>query len=123
MVANDTVFGVLEIASFKLFEKYEIEFVEHLAESTATTISSARVNERTKKLLGQAQYSSEQLKLHEEEVRLQQFEMNKNQEKMQHEIEALKKRINEITYKNNHLKDENEVLQNLVLKFKKEIGS
>jgi hypothetical protein len=123
MVANDTVFGVMEIASFKLFEKYEIDFVEHLAASTATTISSARVNERTKKLLEQAQYSSEQLKIHEEEVRKQQAEINKKQENQELEIGLLKKQVTELSFKNTHLKDENEVLQNLILKFKKEIDS
>ncbi len=123
MVANETVFGVLEIASFKLFEKYEIEFVEHLAESTATTISSAKVNERTKKLLKQAQYSSKQLEIHEREVRLQQEEIQKNQNNLTQEIEILKKKNSELFSKNSHLKDENEVLQNLILKFKKEIDS
>jgi putative methionine-R-sulfoxide reductase with GAF domain len=123
MVANDIVFGVIEIASFKLFEKYEIDFVEHLAQSTATTISSAKVNERTKSLLDQAQYSSKQLKIHEEEMEQKQSEIKKNQEKLTQEIDILKKSVLELTHKNNHLKDENDVLQNLILKFKKEIDS
>lgn len=123
MISNDEVFGVMEIASFNLLEDYEIAFVKSLADSTATTISSARVNERTKQLLSQTQNSSEKMKLQEEEMIINQDIMNNNQEALKAEIESLKTKMTEYTHKNNHLKDENEILQNLLLKYKKQLDS
>jgi GAF domain len=121
MVANNEVFGVMEIASFHLMQEHEIEFVRQLAASTATTISSTKVNEQTKLLLEKAQISSEKLKAQEEEMRQKQLEMDKNQNQLSKEISLLKKQLTELKHKNERLRDENEVMQNLVLRLKKDI--
>ena len=49
---NDQIFGVVEIASFSLFHDFEIEFVQKIAESIASTISSVKINARTQHLVG-----------------------------------------------------------------------
>ncbi|HOX83617.1 MAG TPA: GAF domain-containing protein [Chryseolinea sp.] len=41
---NEKIFGVLELATFKHYEEYEISLVEKLSESIASTISTVRVN-------------------------------------------------------------------------------
>ncbi|OFX77607.1 MAG: hypothetical protein A2X12_09145 [Bacteroidetes bacterium GWE2_29_8] len=79
---NDQTFGVIEIASFKVFEKHHIEFVEKLAESIASTISNVKVNIRTKLLLEQSQQHSENLKAQEEEMRQNMEELAATQEEM-----------------------------------------
>lgn len=80
---NETIFGIIEIASFNAFEKYEIEFVQKLSESIASTVSTAKINERTKKLLHESQQQSEELKAQEEEMRQNMEEMAATQEEMQ----------------------------------------
>lgn len=80
---NESIEGILEIASFKSFELHEIEFVNKLGESIASYIQSNRINTRTKKLLEQAQEQAEVLKAQEEEMRQNMEELAATQEEMQ----------------------------------------
>ncbi len=48
---NDKVEGVIELASFHAFEKYEIDFVEQVGETIAATVITTKANEKTAKLL------------------------------------------------------------------------
>ncbi|MBE9469557.1 MAG: GAF domain-containing protein [Bacteroidetes bacterium] len=77
---NDTVFGVIEIVSFKKLEKYQIEFLEKVSDNIASTISTVKVNEQTAKLLEQFQKQSEELSAQEEEMRQNLEEMQATQE-------------------------------------------
>lgn len=99
MIMNEEIYGVIELASFHEMPSYKIEFVEKLAETTAATISTVKINEQTKTLLAQTQEASEQLRAQEEELRQNQEEMMATQEEMQRnldeahqEIEKLKKK-------------------------------
>jgi methyl-accepting chemotaxis protein len=80
---NDEIFGVVELASFDAFAQYEIEFIEKIAESIASTVSTVRTNERTQKLLEDSTILTEQMRAQEEEMRQNMEELQATQEEMQ----------------------------------------
>jgi len=96
LLHNEKAFGVLEMAAFKTFEPYQIAFIEKVAESIASTISTVQVNEHTKTLLEQSQQMSEELKSQEEEVRQNMEELSATQEQMARQIEDNRKIQNEL---------------------------
>lgn len=106
LILNDEIFGVVEIASLRKFQDYEIEFVKQVGESIASTISSVQIAQRTTELLETSQQQSEEMKAQEEEMRqnmeeLQatQEEMMKATEKSEEEVEALKQELEELRAK------------------------
>ncbi len=80
---NEQTYGVVEIASFYAFEEHHVEFVEKIAESIASTVASAKVNERTQRLLEDSTMLTEQMRAQEEEMRQNMEELQATQEEMQ----------------------------------------
>ncbi len=78
--ANDEVYGVIELASFREFQPFEIEFIEKTAESIASTISAVQINIQTTKLLHETQIQAERMSQQEEELRQNLEEMQATQE-------------------------------------------
>ena len=66
---EDQILGVIEIASFNKLHEYEREFIEKVTESIASTLSITKINQRTSKLLAQAQKQAEEMATQEEEMR------------------------------------------------------
>ena len=80
---NDQIFGVVEIASFNVFQDFEIDFVQKIAESIASTISTVKINAKTQRLLEESQEMTEQMRAQEEEMRQNMEELQATQEEMQ----------------------------------------
>ncbi|HEY8935951.1 MAG TPA: GAF domain-containing protein [Cyclobacteriaceae bacterium] len=78
----DAIFGVMEIASFNVFNKHEIDFIEKISESIASSVGAVLVNERTKVMVAQLQEQTEMMKSQEEEMRQNMEELAATQEEM-----------------------------------------
>jgi CHASE3 domain sensor protein len=82
LVHNEQVVGILELASFHVFEEYQIHFIKKLMESMASTLISVSDNDRTRMLLEESQQRAEQMQAQEEEMRQNMEELNATQEEM-----------------------------------------
>jgi len=77
---DDKLFGIIELASFNEFKPNEIKFVEDLAETIASTLSTAKINAKTAELFEKSKEQSEVLLAQEEEMRQNLEELQSTQE-------------------------------------------
>ena len=82
LLSDNNAYGIVELASFKKFEAYEIAFVEKLGETLASTLSSVKTNEKNRRLLRDFQEQTESLRSQEEEMRQNMEELTATQEEM-----------------------------------------
>ncbi|MBN1181335.1 MAG: GAF domain-containing protein [Bacteroidales bacterium] len=82
LISNEKVFGVIEIASFKEFLPFQIEFVEKVGESIAGTIANVKISIQTSLLLEKSKQQAEEMNAQEEEMRQNLEELAATQEEM-----------------------------------------
>lgn len=80
LLHEGSTIGVIEIASFHVFEPYQLEFLKLLSVSVASSIFSVQIGAQTRALLQQSQEQAEKLKAKEEELRQNLEEMAATQE-------------------------------------------
>lgn len=85
---DESVFGVLEIASFKTFEDYAVEFTERVASTIASTLQSKRISIRTAQLLAESREQAETLVAQEEQMRQNMEELQATQEEAARQSET-----------------------------------
>lgn len=84
---EESVLGIIEIASFKEIEPYQIEFIEKLGESIASSISTLRNSEKTNALLEASKHQADELAAQEEELRQNLEEMETTQEDLKRQMQ------------------------------------
>jgi methyl-accepting chemotaxis protein len=91
---EDTIIGVIEIASVKRIELHQIEAGERIADSLASTIIAARVNTKTSELLKKSQEQAAEMSEQEEEMRQNMEELKATQEESARREDELKGVLN-----------------------------
>ena len=77
---ESTIFGIVEIASFNKLLQHEVDFVEKIAQSIASTFATVKININTAKLLLQSKKQAEEMAQQEEELRQNLEELQATQE-------------------------------------------
>lgn len=123
LIHNEDVFGVIELASFNVFEQYQIDFIEKVSESIAVTISNAKINQKTARLLDESNQKSDELASKEQEMRLKNQELIETQEEMRKKQEELKKVLNQTEKTKKQLQEEIEAKELIIQSYKKKYKS
>jgi methyl-accepting chemotaxis protein len=92
LILENNYYGVIEIASFNEFKEYELEFIQKISETIASTISAVKSKERTEKLLEKTREQAEQITQTEEEMRQNVEELQATQEEMARKQDELEQR-------------------------------
>lgn len=93
---NQQIFGAVELASFKVFQDYQISFVERVGDNIASTISNIQLNIKTIQLLEDSKIKSDELVEKEntlrkniDELTFAQREAAKREAEMQNVLDAI----------------------------------
>ncbi len=116
MKMEDEVLGVIEIASFNEFEKYQIGFLEQASLSIASSLNMAVTNRRTSELLEKTQQQAEEMSAQEEEMRQNMEELQATQEESSRRAEEFEQEFVELQDTNDELVRK---IKKLESKFKK----
>lgn len=76
------VYGIVELASFDSYDEHEVQFVEKLAETIASTLASVKAAQKNRHLIEQFQQQTEEMRAQEEEMRQNMEELQATQEEM-----------------------------------------
>lgn len=96
LITNEQVYGVLEFASFEKFSSRDVKFVEEISLITARTVFNIKVNERTRRLLGESQKMSNELQEQQEILRQNAEEMQATQEELKRTNQQLEEQFEEV---------------------------
>lgn len=79
---DQQVYGIVELATFDVYDQHEIDFVERLGETIASTLASVKATQKNKQLIEQFQQQTEEMRAQEEEMRQNMEELQATQEEI-----------------------------------------
>jgi PAS domain S-box-containing protein len=91
LITNEELFGIFEIASLNELEKHQIDFVQRVSESTASILSTVKMNLQTSRLLEESKSQAQTLASQEEEMRQNMEELQATQEEAARQAERFMK--------------------------------
>lgn len=95
---NESVVGIMELASFQSFSQHVIDFVEKIGENIAHSVSTYRSSEMTRLMLEESRAQAEEMRAQEEELRQNQEELQATQETISRKYDALFSKLTELNH-------------------------
>ncbi|BDD11792.1 hypothetical protein FUAX_42240 (plasmid) [Fulvitalea axinellae] len=106
LIHNEEVEGVLEIASFKVMDEHERDFLEEAGKLIGAFIASNRVASKTQVLLDETRVQTQRLREQEEELRQNMEEMTATQEQWSRRKEELEEEVFNLKKENKDFKNQ-----------------
>ncbi|NPA45530.1 MAG: GAF domain-containing protein [Chlorobi bacterium] len=93
---EEDVLGIIELASFNKFEPYEIEMIEKIADTIASSLANVKINLQTKSLIEYSKEQEELVQMLEKEI--QQYNQQiKDLQKENLQLQSENKKLKQIT--------------------------
>jgi signal transduction histidine kinase/DNA-binding response OmpR family regulator/methyl-accepting chemotaxis protein len=108
---EETLKGVIEIASFNRFTDVKLEFLNQVMPNIAIVINSAQSRDKMQELLQQTQIQSEELQRQTEELQSQQNTLQQTNEKLQRQSQELQVQQEELRQANEELEERTQELE------------
>lgn len=111
LLYEDELYGVIEIASLKIFDKVKIEFLNEVSTTIGINLYSALQNEKIKELLKLSEESSEEMRRKAEELEIANSGLSRQQKILQQQAEELQQVNTELEEQQQMLQQQSEELQ------------
>jgi signal transduction histidine kinase/CheY-like chemotaxis protein len=103
--------GVIELASFNLFTKRQIEFIDQVMTSLGITVNTAESRSRMQALLRQSESQADELQEQTEKLQAQQQALQQTNEELQAQSEELQTQQEELRQTNEELEERTRELE------------
>jgi HAMP domain-containing protein/CheY-like chemotaxis protein/signal transduction histidine kinase len=111
IVFEEQVLGVIELASFKIFNDVHQTFLDQLMETIGVVLNTIIANMRTEELLAQSQSLAQELQSQSEELQTQQEELKRSNAELEEQAQSLKASEELLQTQQEELQQTNEELQ------------
>ncbi len=118
---DETVEGVIEVASFKKLKGYKVSFVQKMAETLTSIITSEKTTQKMLKVVEQSELQAKELSAQEEELRQNLEEMSATQEETARREGELVRQAEKFTSDETSSRKEIKALRSENLKLKKQV--